>query len=528
MSDLYKTRIPSTLRKYLIPMLAVAAVVGLLSGGVVEGQEQATEVEEQVVAAADTELWTAIVERYEVVVLSRALLLEPLGDEVELRTIEISDDGVAIDGDELEYESVAERVGSEDADLIYQLVAMDQESRMRLFEDTPSTAVAVVPEGLEEEESSGEDEAERHTTDTQVIVGNSHVVEEDEVTRDAVVFGGPLTVLGKVIGDATALGGPIIVEGEVTGEVVAVGGSVTLKESAEVLGDVVAVGGRVERADGARVEGEVVEVPFVPKFRFGGPGVVFGGGDADHSDFNEFTAVHIATSFMWAGFRLVVVALLAALAMLLAKQPLQRIAARAASEPWKSGVVGLVSQILVLPLLIMVVLILCISIIGIPLLLLVPFACLALVLIAFLGYCAVCWNIGRFLEDRFGWQIASPYVELFIGIAVVQLWTIIGHLLDVGWGPLWFFGAMLCIVGAMIQYAVWTIGLGGAVLTRFGSADGWKSDGEPPAIAAEPVEPVEPEAPTMESFLESPTESSAGLDLRPEEPDEPRRPDSES
>ena len=437
------------------------------------------------------QLWSGIVERYEVVVLSRSLLLEPLDFEVELKTIEVSDAGVAVDGEELESERVVEILGAEDAELVLALADLDHDARIALFDRVPTESVAGLPDAPDEPAPPESIEPTRVTSDAQVIVGKSHEIGADEVARDAVVFGGPLTIYGKVVGDATALGGDVTVAGEVTGSVVAVGGSVKLQDEAEVLGDVVAVGGGVERADGAEVMGEVVEVDFMPNLRFDGPGLIFrgrsGGGELD---LDELTPIHIATTFMWAGFRLVVVALLAALVMLLARSPLGRVARRSAREPWKSGLVGLVSQILVLPLLIMVVLILCISIIGIPLLLLVPFACLALVLIAFMGFCAVCWNVGQFLCNRFGWSLGSPYLELILGIAAVQIWTVVGHLLDVGWGPLWFFGAMLCIIGAMLQYAAWTIGLGAAVLTRFGSAEGWKSEGTPqgPAPSASETE----------------------------------------
>ncbi len=515
MSVLFDSGRYGPISRILLSAVFTIALVGLVTTGVLQGQEEASTLE-------SPELWDSVIERYEVVVLSRSLLLEPLGDDVELRTIEVSDAGIAIDGVDLGNDEVVERLGAEDAALLYSLVEMDHESRMALFEETPSAAV-VIPEGMEEVDEEAETRSTRHTKDTQVIVGQSHVIEVGEVVRDAVVFGGPLTIKGKVIGDATAIGGPVTVEGEVTGEVVAVGGSVTLEEGAEVLGGVVSVGGRVERAEGSRVAGEVVEVPFLPDLRFRGPGLIFGG---DHGgediDRERMTPVHIATTFMWGGFRLLVVALFAAVVMLLARRPLERVGRRAAREAWKSGLVGLVSQILILPLLIMIVLILCISIIGIPLLLLVPFACLALALIAFLGYCAVCWNIGRFLENRFGWNLSSPYLELFVGIGVVQVWTILGNVLDVGWGPLWFFGAMLCLVGAMIQYAVWTIGFGAAVLTRFGSAEGWKSEGPAPPVASSPT------AETVDQVageVVSPTDSAVDFEMRSdgEERDSPRQ-----
>jgi len=530
MLELFDAHLDRARSRSLLFAVLITALIGLLSAGLVAAQEDAGTVAE---ASDHSDLWSSVVDRFEVVVLSRSLLLEPLDGDIELQRIEISDEGVALDGEDLDYDEVADRLGAEDADLLFQLVALDHVTRMSMFDEGPAEAAeAEVPvsamEAIETAQQRIEDEMDgdgsRHSKDAKVIVGQAHVVEADEVTRDMVVFGGPLTIHGKVIGDAVAFGGPITVSGEVTGDVVSLGGSTTLTETAQVLGEVVSVGGRVDRAEGAEVIGEVVEVDFLPNLRFDSPNFIFRGRpDRDRHDLEELTPVHVAVTFMWAGFRLVVVALLAALVMLLARQPLQRVGRRAAQEPWKSGAVGLVSQIMVLPLLIMVVLILCISIIGIPLLLLVPFACLALVLIAFMGFCAVCWNIGRFLCTRFGWTLPSPYFELFLGVVAVQIWTVLGHLLDVGWGPLWFFGAMLCVIGVMIKYATWTIGLGAAVLTRFGSAEGWRREGPASPVTTSSVSPTQGSSPVIDAGPAAGNE----LDRLREDGDEPPRTDGE-
>ena len=55
------------------------------------------------------------------------------------------------------------------------------------------------------------------------------------------------------------------------------------------------------------------------------------------------------------------------------QRPVQQIAARIAAEPLRAGLVGLLAEILFVPVLVVTVLALVISIIGIPLLLLVPF-----------------------------------------------------------------------------------------------------------------------------------------------------------
>jgi hypothetical protein len=196
---------------------------------------------------------------------------------------------------------------------------------------------------------------------------------------------------------------------------------------------------------------------------------------------------------MWEAFKLIVLGLFACLVMLVAREPLARVKRRAASEPWKSGLVGLLVLILFAPLLVLVTLILVISIIGIPLVLLVPFFVLALWLVAFLGYSGVALGVGEFLQERFGWQASSPYVALLLGVLTIQIWSVIGDLLDVGWGPLWFFAVMFGIFGALVKFFAWTVGLGAAVLSRFGSADGWGGRGSAVYVPAEPVAPTGPE-----------------------------------
>ena len=44
----------------------------------------------------------------------------------------------------------------------------------------------------------------------------------------------------------------------------------------------------------------------------------------------------------------------------------------------------------------------------------------------------------------------------------------LGRLVAFGGGPLAMMAALLIFVGFVIEYAVWTVGLGGALLTRFG------------------------------------------------------------
>ncbi len=303
------------------------------------------------------------------------------------------------------------------------------------------------------------------------------------------------------------------VSGEVTGDVVAVGGDVHLEEGADVAGDVVAVGGQVEETGDVRVGGERVSVPFGKDFRFWRPGAgVFFRPDGwhDSDDWHDFGPMDVAMSAAWHGFFLVMFLLFACLVLLLGRKPLERMERKVATEPWKSGLVGLLSQILILPLFIVVLLVLVISIIGIPLLLLLPFAILGLLLLAFMGFCAVAMRLGRILEERFGWTLNSPYLVLILGIASIAIWSLIADLLDFGGGWLWFFVMMFAIFGALVKYLAWTVGFGAAVLTRFGTAEGWGGQAAPPAPSGSTPPAVEPVAPS-ESVIEYVEPEAGGI-----------------
>ncbi|MEE8278091.1 MAG: hypothetical protein V3R89_05165 [Thermoanaerobaculia bacterium] len=435
--------------------------------------QEAAGVEETTAAETET-LAAEIRQRFEWVPLRNGWLLRPLAGEVE-RAVEISDGEVSVEGRPASADELREMLGHDDAELVLGFLHLDEAERSRLLE-----SVGAVSDSQETQPESREKRKRRRRyrkSDTQITVGSPLTVEEDETAEDVVVFGAPIKIHGEVTGDAVAILGSITVSGRVTGDVAAVGGSVYLEPGAEVVGEVVSVGGHVEGQEEAKVLGEIVEVPFGPSFRIGGWPKLWGPGWG-HRDW-EFSPMGLAWDVVWWVFRSVLLVLLAFLVLLLARTPLERVGRRVTSEPWKAGLVGLVTQILFVPLLIMVVIILCVSIIGIPLLILVPFAVVGLILVAFLGYCAVALRLGRVLEDRFGWSLGNPYLVLLLGIALVQIWSLMGDLFDLGWGPLGLIAAMFLIFGVLVKYAVWTVGLGAGLLTRFGTAEGWGGEPQP-------------------------------------------------
>jgi hypothetical protein len=491
------------LRSRWLRTAAIGFWMTLAWGGALAAQED----------VAPAELREALEERFEVRMLRGGVLFEPREPGEGPRSIEVGEDGVALDGAPVADDELAARLGGPTARLLRAASALPVEELRALFlapldeaaaseveaeaEDGEEESEAIVAD--EEEEGDGE-ERRRVRRDTQVVVGDSLVVEENEVSDDVVVVGGTLEVLGEVRGDAVVVGGSLEVSGEVTGDVAAIGGSVELVDGARVGGDAVAVGGSVERGENVEIGGKIVETPFGPKVALG-PWLK---GWKDHElEFRPWERwMKVGWKFFWAVF----LSLLACLALLVARRPVERMERRVESEPWKSGLVGLLAQALFLPLLILVVVVLCVSIIGIPLLLLLPFAIFGLFVAGFFGFVAVARRVGLALEARFGGATGSPYLQAMAGIAVIYAGSLIGHLINTGPFPLRAVAVMILILGTFIWYAAWTVGFGASLLTRFGTAEGWQRAAAVPPPP--PPAPAEREPPADTGWADDEVERS--------------------
>jgi hypothetical protein len=276
-----------------------------------------------------------------------------------------------------------------------------------------------------------------------VHIGSSIVVGEDELVTDPVVaIGGSVTVLGRVDDD-----------------VVAVGGSVRLGPKARVRGDVTAVGGSVEQEKGASIGGTVNEVRIGPQFNFE-PFHVF-----DGMWFEGWHAIGNGVRLLGTVMRVSLVLLLALLVAVIASGPVHRIADRVGRDPWLSGFTGLLAQLLFIPVLVLTIVILAVSIIGIPLLLLVPFGVLAFLIATLVGFSGVALRVGR-------WAVGGErpaFVALAVGVILVSAVALVARTLAMLPVPLWPISWILAFTAFFLEYLAWTVGLGAALLTRFGT-----------------------------------------------------------
>jgi len=251
----------------------------------------------------------------------------------------------------------------------------------------------------------------------------------------------------------------VTVLGRVDDDVVAVGGSVRLGPKARVRGDVTAVGGRVDQEKGASIGGTVNEVRIGPQFNFE-PFHFF-----DGMWFQGWHAIGNGVRLLGTVMRVSLVLLLALLVAVIASGPVHRIGDRVGRDPWLSGFTGLLAQLLFIPVLVLTVVILAVSIIGIPLLLLVPFAILGFLIAALVGFAGVALRVGR-------WAVGSErpaFVALAVGVILVSAVGLVARTLALLPVPLWPISWILGFTAFFLEYLAWTVGLGGALLTRFGT-----------------------------------------------------------
>ena len=402
---------------------------------------------------------------YDVVPLSDGVALRPRASSTRLkdvRLIEIAGGTISINGSVVTGSELRERVGP-DAQPILRLSYFTADEQRALFAKAPEgdAAPASKPETAdpaqipleradsdrpESEQPSTERRARRAHGDRVRIFGDVTVQEDEEIT-----------------GQVVAVFGSVRVDGIVGDQVVAVMGSVNLGPSAVVKGDVVSVGGRVRRAATAQVHAGVTEVSLAnagiprevgPWFDEGGPFLWFGG-------FGAFPKL------LGSGFRALLLLLLTGIALVVAGRSVEASAERVSDNPVKATLIGLVAEILIPPVLVLTAIVLAISIIGIPLLLLLPFLVLFLLLMALVGFAGTAAAIGRGVQRRFslGSSSAGTFVSIAVGILVILSPLLLGRFLALAGWPATPFALLLVAAGFAVELLAWSSGFG-AVLTN--------------------------------------------------------------
>jgi uncharacterized RDD family membrane protein YckC len=229
----------------------------------------------------------------------------------------------------------------------------------------------------------------------------------DGEAGDVVSIFGDTRVTGEVHDSAVAVFGNTYIDGKIDGDAVSVLGNMQLGPHAEVGGDVATIGGTVQRDPAAIVHGNVQNVISTD---FGGTGpirtwirhcLLYG------------RPLSLAPGLGWAwGLALTFLALYAALALLF-REGLTRCVQTFETQPGQSVLAALIAMLLT-PVL---VVLLCITVIGIPA---VPFVLLALFCVALFGKAVMLAWVGWRVAGRHdAGPLSHPAVAVLIGGALV-------------------------------------------------------------------------------------------------------------
>ena len=402
--------------------------------------------------------------RFDIVPIADGVVLTPRF-RTAIKSVELSESTIAIDGAPVTGPELRDRLGN-DANLVLQVSYLDAAGRRALaIGKTPPprpvdpTAPTIDP-GTSPTPQLETPRTPRHRRREDIVrIGGSVSVDSDEYVR----------------GDVVVIGGSANINGEVDGEVVVVGGSARFGPQADVRGDITVVGGGLSRDQSAMIRGAIHEVGFgdIPwRGRTGAWG--------RHADWDWMNGIYPVARLTGTLVRITLLILLTTLVLFVAKVPVEQIADRVALDPVKSWFVGFLAEMLFIPVLIMTAVVLAISIIGIPLLVLLPVAIVALLVVMLVGFTAVAYHIGRLLQDKVDVLRTRPYAATFTGILLIVSPVLLARLVGLT-GDLGFLVWPIAAVGFLLEYSVWTAGLGAAALVRF------NRPAAPPAMVTTPV-----------------------------------------
>ena len=302
------------------------------------------------------------------------------------------------------------------------------------------------------------------------IITDKAVTIDGVLNGDCISLGGPIKIKGKIKGDLVSLGGTIQLSGaidgdlvsigallenngNIRGELVLIGSHAILKSSASINGDIVSIGGQVDIDESAIIKGEVTTLDLGLLRRFIPTVLRIANHNQRQSsprDGLKNLGFFMFLSVMLSG------ALMFILPAIFFPKNVKEVSLAIKDDFLKSAGIGVIILVTLFPALLLIV----ISILGIPL---IPFAilffCIAFVL-GFSGFIVI-------VTERFFEGIKRPAPKTLIAQVAM------GYLLLV---IIVVIGKMIPFIGAIFLFTVFLgsvfgaiLGLGAVVTTRMGT-----------------------------------------------------------
>lgn len=270
-----------------------------------------------------------------------------------------------------------------------------------------------------------------------LVFGRSYrLASGDTLDHDLAIFGGSaLLEKGSTVkGSVSIFGGSLVVSGDVTGDVTAFGGVVSLSDTAVVHGSVITYGASISRSDSAIVKGSIGAT----RPSINAPNLI--GSTLSNG-------VKTLADFIWRIFQSFALAALAVLASLFVLRPMERAGDALVAQPVLAGGMGLLTVLAGAFLILVFVITIILSPVGL----------IGLILLV--------------VGSLFGWLVLGLVTGERIAHFFHQEWS---GPVSAGVGTLAFslainFISIIPCVGWIVTPVAFFVGLGGVVLTRFGT-----------------------------------------------------------
>jgi hypothetical protein len=273
-----------------------------------------------------------------------------------------------------------------------------------------------------------------------ILVEKDIHIGPDERQENIVILSGSALIEGLIEENVVALGGRVTLSGRVQHDVFGLGAQVILKSTAVVEGDVVCIGGTLEKESGCRVEGDTTYFKlstFIPKFAGGWKG---------------FFSLSLVPFILI--FKLIMVFIWFLIILVVVNVIPTRVTFASDRIRKDFGPVmgtGLLS-VIIYAFLVIIAALLCIVLIGIPILL----ALLAAhFFITVFGRVTVYHFFGDSLAKAIGQSKPSPLGAALLGLLAVSFLTFIP-----------FLGILFSLFIEFLTFGV-------AIRTKFGSTENW-------------------------------------------------------
>lgn len=286
------------------------------------------------------------------------------------------------------------------------------------------------------------------------VLGGSLVIHEGEVVHTVTVAGGSLKVEGTLTGDLVVAGGAAKIKrgGRVVGNATVFGGGLKIESGGRIDGDVGIVGGALTREDGGVVGGRIVDDETSH-----GTIEISAGEDGVSTNVTERPASaggsrlgQVAREVGQSMTKMALLFVLGCVLLSLLAPPMEKMRVEIASRPMRSFALGLVGSIVGAIGAALLFIILCVTVIGIPL------AIIGVLLASVAIYGAIASTLTTFGAAVAGHRTDNPIVHLLVGCAAF---------LVVSWIP-WLGGAAAFVVTMIAVGALVTTRVGGLLEPR--------------------------------------------------------------